>query len=217
MKFFKELFKRAEDTDGYLFAEQMSIANPHLLTFDKGELLLLPHDTVVGVSKMEKGIQYVCVKEGVNLSGIDVGGLSKRIEDSEFCFYRGVDIRKKTIFPAHSRIQKSLWVEEPVYSFVQTFLKNPKRFVVLKTKECECIVDTVTGNTFKRTPGHPMFGPLWNYPKLEFIGQESLDWAGKQIFQYYSDRSIKLGEINAVRKRKKWMKDYVGEGAVDGE
>lgn len=222
MKFFKELFKKVEVTQGYVNVELASINDPYSLILDKHRFIHLPHDVSVGEARTEKGIQYICVREGADLSGMGMTGiavLKRKIRDSKFCFYQGVDLNlNKDFYSPLDKVQKSLWVEEPVYSFVQTFLNNPKRFKVSRSKKGGCIVDSVTGNTFERVPGHPMLGPLWSYPGLEFIGRESLDWAGEEIRKYYGDRARKMEEINAVRKRKKWMKDYVVEGFVrDGE
>lgn len=121
-------------------------------------------------------------------------------------------------------------IKEPVYSFVQCFKNNPKRFKLKVEKDpgryTNCvrfnyeIKDTQTERTFaaSRTIYSYMYnvGAFNNYPA--YLSPDEIRYIYNELSQAYEARRKKLQEIKQMRAKRKadkereqLMKDYCGE------
>jgi hypothetical protein len=124
----------------------------------------------------------------------------------------------KSLFNQNTEVSKQPPenVSEPVLSFVQTFLKNPKRFrVVEKEWRRECLgeyyelVDTQNSKKFEfsRNP----FSNNWSINDwgLGFtLTDEEKDYLLSTIGKYYEDRNVRYKSLKETRARKKLYNQY---------
>lgn len=126
--------------------------------------------------------------------------------------------------------ERVLDIKEPVYSFVECFKSNPKRFVLDTIKNFEGrrgsprfeyeLIDTETGKIFKTcvvvySYTYKLFG-FTNYPQC--LSQDEIRFIYNELSQVYEARRKKLQEISQIRAKRKadkereqLMKDYCGD------
>lgn len=125
--------------------------------------------------------------------------------------------------------ERILDIKEPVYSFVECFKSNPKRFKLKVEKDpgryTNCVRfnyelrDTQTERTFaaSRTIYSYRYNAYGfnNYP--EYLSQDEIHYIFKELSSVYEARRKKLQEISQIRAKRKadkereqLMKDYCG-------
>lgn len=194
-----------------------------------------------GERKEVSGVTKVCVSGGLDPSHMTVEQLLDILVIGE-CYFRGIPFKRtydktfnvstnegikwdKVVYKNKLKrvLTQAQWVEEPVYSFVQIFLENPRRFKTTTEGKNQCITDKMTGETFNaevewHKPSHAYDTGCWwaSYPNINFVGFRSLDWAREKISTYYSHRRCELNRINNIRKRRRLMNIYVKKEKSNG-
>lgn len=141
-----------------------------------------------------------CVPVGIKFEHESYGG--------RWCYHKGI--------LTDSNWARLNYVEEPLYSFVQLFFKNPKRFSVWYASLLDNLdtgyhlVDTEgkIPSIYVRTPANTLDGKheLKVDDKDFEVVEESILWVITEVTRYYKTRSDKLEKLNAHRKREQLTK-----------
>lgn len=135
--------------------------------------------------------------------------------------------KKKEI--EENKEERVLDIKEPVYSFVECFKNNPKRFKLKVEKDpgrySNCVrfnyqlTDTQTKKNFEASRTIYSYRYIAdgfnNYP--EYLSQDEIRYIYNELSQVYEVRRKKLQEIKQMRAKRKadkereqLMKDYCG-------
>lgn len=126
--------------------------------------------------------------------------------------------------------ERVLDIKEPIYSFVECFKNNPKRFKLKVEKDpgryTDCVrfnyelKDTQTERTFAASRTIYSYidtvDVFNSYPA--YLSQDEIRYIYKELSQVYEVRRKRLQEINQIRAKRKadkeraqLMKDYCGD------
>lgn len=104
-------------------------------------------------------------------------------------------------------------ISEPVFSFVKTFLENPKRFRLIKTYAFTqlypftnfTLVDKLLNESFVATRSHDFKGVSWSFS--DYITKDEEEHILTVMKEYFNNRGIKLNKLKELRKERVSLKE----------
>jgi hypothetical protein len=106
-------------------------------------------------------------------------------------------------------------IEEPVLSFVECFMDNPRRFKIIPKEDSTRVVDKVGGAEYEVwflyncIIGRICVGLTVNgVDHLESFSKKELDYVANQLETFYKERKLRLQGIRKTRLRNRLSRVY---------
>lgn len=156
-----------------------------------------------GDTKTLDGMEWVCVKKGITKE------CKEEVSTAALAGTPYLNGREITDLEG----EESKWVQEPMYSFMQTFKANPKRFKFRSVRYdgprhvMDQVIDVNTHEVFNcERMYYPYCKP--GCPGLEGFDKDSLDWVRGQLQDHLTRRVREIKEKKKMRSYHRLMKLY---------